>query len=283
MERRIKFLKHREIKSVAFQGERGAFSEQAAIKFFGGNVFPLSTPTFEDVVKAVIRGRANSGVLPIENSLHGSVLENYDLLLHHHLFIIGEVKLRIVHHLLAHKTVSLDQIRRVYSHPQALAQCRSFLKKLSHAEPLAFYDTAGAAKFVVEQKFADAAAIASAQAARVYGLKVLARGIENNHQNYTRFLVLARYPVKATTQAKTSVVFTVKNVPGSLYTALSSFAARKINLHKVESRPIVGRPWEYLFYVDFEGSVNEHRCSEAIESLRKVASSVRVLGSYRKG
>lgn len=283
MERRVEFLKVQEIKSVAFQGERGAFSEQAAIKFFGRKIATLPSPTFEDVLKLVVRKKAESGILPIENSLHGSVLENYDLLPHFDLSIVGEVKLRIVHHLMTNYKTSLKQVRYVYSHPQALAQCGSFLKRLRDAEVVPSYDTAGAAKLVREKKLVDAAAIASEQAAKVYGLKILARGIENSHENYTRFLVLARVPVAVKGRAKTSIIFSVKNVPGSLYAALSSFASRRINLHKIESRPIVGRPWEYLFYVDFEGSVNEQRCSEAIESLRTVASSVRVLGSYPKG
>ncbi len=282
MERRVEFLKVQEIKSVAFQGERGAFSEQAALKFLGRKIALLPTPTFEDVLKLVVRKKADSGILPIENSLQGSVLENYDLLQEYNLSIVGEVKLRIVHHLMANRGVSLKQIRYVYSHPQALAQCGSFLKRLPDAEVVPSYDTAGAAKFVKEKALTDAAAIASKQAAKVYGLKILARGIENNHENYTRFLMLARAPVRPKKPAKTSIVFTVKNIPGSLHIALSSFARRKINLEKIESRPIAGLPWEYRFYLDFDGSMEEVRCSEAIKSLKKVAATVKVLGSYEK-
>jgi prephenate dehydratase len=282
VERRIKLLDVRTIRSVAFQGERGAFSEQAALDFFGRKIELLPAPTFEDVLKFVERGQADSGILPIENSLHGSVLENYDLLQHHRLSIIGEVKLRIVHCLLANDGVALNDLRRVYSHPQALAQCRSSIRGLRNVEAIPAYDTAGAAKIVREKNLTDAAAIASAQAARDYELKILARGIEDNRANFTRFLVLARRPVSPGTHAKTSIVFTLKSVPGALYDALGVFATRKIDLHKIESRPIVGKPWQYLFYLDFEGSLHNQRCAEAIGNLKKVAASVKVLGSYPK-
>jgi prephenate dehydratase len=282
VERRVKFLDVRTIRSVAFQGERGAFSEQAALDFFGRKIALLPAPTFEDVLKLVGRNEADSGILPIENSLQGSVLENYDLLQHHRLSIIGEVKLRIVHCLLANDGVELGTLRRVYSHPQALAQCRSFLKRLRNVEAIPAYDTAGAAKIVREKNLTDAAAIASAQAARDYGLKILARGIEDNRANFTRFLVLARQPVSPGTHAKTSVVFTLKSVPGALFEALGVFAIQKIDLHKIESRPIVGKPWQYLFYLDFDGSLNDRRCSEAIRNLKRFATSMKILGSYPK-
>jgi prephenate dehydratase len=282
VERRIKLLDVRTIRSVAFQGERGAFSEQAALEFFRRKIALLPAPTFEDVLKLVDRNEVDSGILPIENSLHGSVLENYDLLQHHRLSIIGEVKLRIVHCLLANHGVELNDLRRVYSHPQALAQCRAFIKRLRNVEAIPAYDTAGAAKDLKEKNLTDAGAIASAQAARDYGLKILVRGIEDNRANFTRFLVLAPKPVSPGTHAKTSVVFTLKNVPGALFDALGVFASRKIDLHKIESRPIVGKPWQYLFYLDFDGSLRDQRCAEATKNLRKVAASVKVLGSYPK-
>jgi prephenate dehydratase len=282
VERRIKFLDTRSVRSVAFQGERGAFSEQAAMSFFGRKITPLPAPAFEDVLKLVAERKADSGILPIENSLHGSVLENYDLLQRYRLSIIGEVKLRIVHCLMANHGVELNDIHRVYSHPQALAQCRSYLKRLRRAEAVSVYDTAGAAKFVREKNLTDAAAVASAQAAKDYGLTILVRGIEDNRANFTRFLVLARKPVFPGARAKTSIVFTLKSVPGSLFEALGAFAIRKIDLHKIESRPIVGKPWQYLFYLDFDGSLNDQQCSDATRGLRKVAASVKVLGSYPK-
>ncbi len=273
----------RKIKSVAFQGERGAFSEQAARKIFGRNLTTLPVPAFEDIFKLITQRKVDAGIVPIENSLQGSILEVYDLLEHFHLYIIGEVKLRVVHCLMAHRGASLKKIRRIYSHPQALAQCRSFLGRLPEVEAVPSYDTAGAAKLIREKNMMDAAAIASAEAARVYSLKMLARGIENNDANYTRFLVLGRAPVRVNRKGKTSLIFSVKNIPGSLVTALSPFASRRINLHKIESRPVIGKPWQYLFYLDFDGSVDEQTCADAIAELRKKASYVKVLGSYPRG
>jgi prephenate dehydratase len=280
--RRVKFLDPRKVRSVAFQGERGAFSEQAAARFFQRTIDLLPVPTFDDVFKLVVGREAESGILPIENSLHGSVLENYDLLQRHDLTIIGEVKLRIVHCLMANHGVQLKDIRRVYSHPQALAQCRSYLKSMKKVESIPAYDTAGSARFLGDENLTDAGAIASAQAAKDYGLKVLARGIEDNPANFTRFLVLARNPVSPGSRAKTSIVFTLKSVPGALFEALGVFAIRRIDLHKIESRPIVGKPWEYVFYLDFGGSLEDRQCTAAIAGLKRVAASVKVLGSYPK-
>jgi prephenate dehydratase len=282
VERRIELLDVRKIRSVAFQGERGAFSEQAAARFFQRKVKLLPVPAFDDIFKLVEGRKADSGILPIENSLHGSVLENYDLLQGYDLAIIGEVKLRIVHCLMANHGVRLKNIRRVYSHPQALAQCRSYLKKLKKVEPTPAYDTAGSAKLLRDENLVDAGAIASAQAARDYGLKILARNIEDNRANFTRFLVLARRPVAAGKRAKTSIIFALKSVPGALFKALEVFASRRIDLHKIESRPIVGKPWEYVFYLDFDGSLENRRCAAAMASLKHVAASVKILGSYPK-
>ncbi len=283
MERRIEFLTLREIRTTAFQGEHGAFSEEAARKFFRKDIVLLPVPTFERVFELVQRKKADAGILPIENSLHGSVLENYDSLQKFDLTIIGEVKLRVVHHLMSNRGATLGTIRTVYSHPQAIAQCGRFLEKLSQVKAAPYYDTAGAAKFVREEECTDAAAIASAEAARVYRLKILARGIENNKKNFTRFLILARRPLKVTPQAKTSIIFAVKNAPGSLFKALREFALLGINLHKIESRPVIGKPWEYRFYLDFEGNVTDRRSQVAIRHLRKVATYVKILGSYREG
>lgn len=283
MERRIKFLELRKIKSVAFQGERGAFSEPAAKKFFTKKISLLPCLTFEDVFNLITRKKVDAGVIPIENSLQGSILETYDLLQRYHLSIIGEVKLRIIHHLLANREASLHTIRSVYSHPQALAQCGSYLRSLPNVRSIPWYDTAGAARMVMEKDDNTIAAIAGAEAAKVYGLKILRPGIEDNHANYTRFVVLARLPVRAMKQAKTSIIFSVKNIPGALFAALKPFADRGINLHKIESRPVIGKPWEYVFYVDFSGSAYDSGCSEAIRDLRGIATRVKVLGSYPRG
>lgn len=268
---------------VAFQGELGAFSESAARAFFSQDVKVCPTPTFAAIFERVQSGRCTHAILPIENSLAGSVHENYDLLLKHDLCIAGEIKLRIVHHLIANPGVRMEDLKRVYSHPQALSQCREFLCTLEGVEAVAVYDTAGAAKFIRDEGPRDAAAIASAQAAADYRLEVLRSGIESNHLNFTRFLVLSRTPAQALENAKTSIVFSTKNIPGALFKSLSVFALRDIDLLKIESRPIHGRPWEYIFYLDFEGSMQEERCQKAIGHLQEIALFLRILGSYPKG
>ncbi|MBI3195449.1 MAG: prephenate dehydratase [Ignavibacteriae bacterium] len=269
--------------SVAFQGEHGAFSEHAALNYFKKNMSTVPFRSFDDVFKSVQKKTTSYGIIPIENSLGGSILQNYDLLERYNLKIVGEIKMRVVHSLIVHKGASLKDIRFIYSHPQALAQCELFLKKLKHVEAVAVYDTAGAAKFIKEENKRDAAAIANAEAAELYGLIVLKRGIESNHHNYTRFLILSQKMEVATTRAKTSIVFSTKDIPGALFKALSVFALRDINLHKIESRPIMGKPWEYLFYIDFEGSPNDTHCSNALRHLSEITHHLKILGCYSEG
>ncbi len=269
--------------TVAFQGERGAFSEQAGLAFFGDKMKPVPLWTFEEVFKSVKKGNVDFGVIPIENSLHGSIHQNYDLLQKYNVYIVGEVKLRIKHYLLANYGVKLSDVKKIYSHPQALAQCENFLRKLKNVEIIPVYDTAGSAKMIKEKKILDGAAIAGKQASRYYGLKILKSGIENHQKNFTRFLILSRERIIARKNPKTSIIFTTKNVPGALFTALGVFARRQINLLKIESRPIIGQPWHYMFYLDFEGSVEDEICSEAIKELRKITQYYKFLGTYEKG
>ncbi len=272
---------------IAFQGEHGAFSEEAAL------VFGTSLPTkpvvvarpcvsFKKVFDAVQKKEVPIGIIPIENSLFGSVYENYDLLDKYPLNIIGEVKHRVSHMLMAIPGVKLGEIRHVYSHPQALGQCDEYLQTLHDVEIVAVYDTAGSAKMISEQRIRNAAAIASTAAARLYGLRILKRGIESNHHNYTRFLILSRRPIRVKKNAKTSIIFSLKSIPGALFKALGVFALRNIDLEKIESRPIIGKPWEYLFYLDFSGSTAEKNCQNALEALSDSTSHLRVLGSYTK-
>lgn len=271
---------------VAFQGELGAFSEMAARQFFGSDIEVSPTPTFAEVFAKVTDGAAEAGIIPIENSLAGSIHENYDLLLEHKLSIIGEVKLRIVHNLIVNPGVAISDIRRVISHPQALAQCRNYLRKLTDVKVEPVYDTAGAARQVRQSGVRDTAAIASAQAAADYGLDVLATGIENNHENYTRFLVVSTQPLTAfgdPAEMKVSVVFALHHEPGTLFKSIGVFALRDINLLKIESRPLLGTPWEYLFYLDFSGHLNESRIMKALDHLGELTSLLRVLGCYRFG
>ena len=235
---------------VSFQGEIGAFSEQAVASAFpGGMPEILPRPSFRSVFDALSVGNCDRAVIPIENSLFGSVHANYDLLRAREVRILGEVYLRVVHQLLALPGVTIKDVQKVYSHPQALGQCEEYLEThLSHAEAVPSYDTAGAAKMVAQEKNRRAAAIASDAAAKEYGLEILAQGIESNHQNYTRFLVLARETdapePPAGEELKTSIVYAMKrNVPGALFKALAVFALRDLDLFKIESRPLVGSPF----------------------------------------
>ncbi len=265
---------------VAFQGERGAYSEEAAGALLG-EVDVVPCPSLRRVFEVVTRGEANAGVIPIENSQAGSINETYDLLLANALWIIGEVELRIRHNLLALAGQSLAAIRRVYSHPQALAQTEAFLYEHGMvAVPAA--DTAGSAKMVAEQRLMGVGAIASLSAARIYGLDVVSAGIETNRSNFTRFLAIAPTPSPRSPRAKTSIAFTTDNVPGALYRALGVFAAREINLTKLESRPRRHTPWEYLFYLDLEGHHDDPHFEAALAELTKICVFVRVLGSYPK-
>ncbi|HUL45352.1 MAG TPA: prephenate dehydratase [Bacteroidota bacterium] len=269
--------------TVAFQGEAGAFSEQAARAYFGSTIRTVPCTTFAAVFRIVTNGSARYGIIPIENSVYGSIHENYDLLEKFNVKITGELKLRIVHALLANPSVRMNDIRYVYSHPQALGQCDRFLGRLHDVKPIAVYDTAGAAKLIRKNRRTDAAAIASVEAARLFGLNVLRKGIETNRKNFTRFLILSRQRSVSDAAAKTSLIFSVKNRPGSLYRALGIFASNRINLFKIESRPLVGKPWEYLFYLDFEGRETDIGCTRALKRLRRISTFMKLLGSYPQG
>lgn len=274
---------------VAYQGEPGAFSENAARDFLGEAISPLPAASFERMFAAVIDGEADLCVAPIENTLAGSIHRNYDLLLESPLTIVGETNLRVVHCLIAPAGVSLSDVHRVYSHPVALAQCSVFLASHPAMEPVAAHDTAGSVRIVAERGRRDEAAIASAAAAAIYGAKVLLTGIEDNPQNFTRFLLLARedraasFTPREGKRWKTSIVFRVANRPGALYHALGAFANAAIDLAKIESRPVAGRPWEYSFYLDVIGRRDETAMIRALADLTAMSEMVRVLGSYPAG
>jgi chorismate mutase/prephenate dehydratase len=266
---------------AAFQGEPGAYSESAAYNFFGSSSQPVPCRRFSDVFRSVEAGETDFGVVPIENSIEGSVNQVYDLFLKYDHKVCGEIVLKIVHCLIANPETDLGSIKVIYSHPQALAQCRSFLESLN-CEMISTYDTAGSVKMIKEERLTGAGAIAGERAAEIYNMSILAKNISDNPNNYTRFFVLSKNDAPPSGNDKTSVIFSTKHLPGALYQVLGEFAGRSINLTKIESRPTKRRPWEYNFYLDFEGHRNEKKCAEALEGLRSKSVFVKVLGSYPK-
>ncbi len=272
---------------VAFQGEPGAFSQQAILQLLGPGVTPVPCVWFDEVFRSLAEKRVDAAVIPIENTLHGSVHENYDHLLEFRLPIVGETSVRIVHNLIAPPGMRFRDVKKVYSHPVALNQCLRFFAAHPEMEKVPFYDTAGSVKMIMQGKPAGAAAIASALAAEVYGAKILRRSIEDDRENHTRFFLLRREDSAGKLRAsgeskawKTSLVFTTRNVPGSLFRALSAFALRDLNLVKIESRPLRGKPWEYLFYLDVIGHLDQPNLQNAIRHLGELADMLRVLGCY---
>ena len=273
---------------VAFQGELGAFSQQAIRQLLGARAKPEPRQRFDQVFGALRSGQVDAAALPIENTLAGSVHENYDLLLKFDFEITAESNVRIVHHLIAPPGAKFGAIRQVYSHPVALNQCQDFFARHRRIEPVPYYDTAGSVKMVMAERPAGAAAIASELASQIYGGRILKRGIEDDRQNFTRFFLLEPAGAKPrdprgerTRPWKTSLVFSTHNRPGSLYRALSAIALRDLNLVKIESRPRRGKPWEYMFYVDLLAHRDEPRVRNALGHLGELSDFLRVLGTYR--
>ena len=263
---------------IAIQGELGAFSHEAASRMVPRcTIVPCARSA--EVFERVERGSVDGAVIPIENSLAGSVGEHLDLLLSKNVVVQGEFALRIAHNLIAAPGVKLRDVQKVYSHPVALDQCREFFRRHRHIEPVAFYDTAGSVKYVVEQRVHNAAGIAGKQAARVYEGFILKAGIEDDKRNFTRFFHIRKGRRVRRGSNKTSLAFSVKNIPGALFKALSVFALRDISLSKIESRPVRGRPWEYVFYVDILRGDDE-AARNALRHLGEVADLVKVLGVY---
>jgi len=264
---------------IAIQGEPGAFSHEAALQMVPrSTIVPCARSA--EVFDRVGRGSVGGAVIPIENSLAGSVAEHFDLLLSRDVFIQSEFPLRIVHNVIAAPGVKFRDLRRVFSHPVALDQCRDFFSRYPQIEPVAFYDTAGSVKHVIENRLGDSAGIAGRQAASVYAGTILKAGIEDDKQNFTRFFLIRKGRRVRPGANKTSLAFSVKNVPGALFKALSVFALRDISLSKIESRPVRGRPWEYVFYVDILRGDDEP-ARNALRHLGEVADLVKVLGVYR--
>ncbi len=262
---------------VAFQGERGAYSEAAATIFFKDSIETLPYPTFYEVLESTEHGKSDYAVLPVENSTEGSVGESYDLLLTTKLNAVGEIYHRIRHCLIGFQ--GLEKIDSVYSHPQALGQCRKFIQE-HHLKTVPTYDTAGSVKILLELKKDNIACIASRKAAEIYNVPVIREGIEDNSSNYTRFLVLTNRKQERTSKDKTSIIFSIKHVPGALYEVLEKFNTNKINLTKIESRPTKTTPWEYNFYVDFEGHQSDKNIQDTLDKIKPNTIFLKVLGSY---
>jgi prephenate dehydratase len=275
-------------KRIAFQGELGAFSQQAIQQLLGPRATPVPCQRFDHVFAALKTRQVDAAVVPIENTLAGSVYENYDLLMKFPFEITAETNVRVVHNLIAPAGADPRKIRKVYSHPVALNQCLDFFTRRPKIERVPFYDTAGSVKMIVEERPVGAAAIASELAARTYGASILKRGIEDDRQNFTRFFLLEQAGSKprparglGRNSWKTSIVFSTRNVPGALFRSLSALALRDLNLVKIESRPLRGKPWEYLFYLDLLGHREEKVVRNALAHLGELADFIRVFGSYR--
>ena len=273
------------MKRVSFQGERGAYSEAASISFFGNEVETIPSSTFAGVLKNTENDSSEYSILPVENSLEGSIGESNDLLLSTTLNVVGEIYHRIHHCLIG--TGSIGDIDTVYSHPQALGQCRKFIEENS-LKTIPSYDTAGSVKIIKDLNKNSVACIASKNAAKIFDVPVIQEGIEDNTNNYTRFLILSKKPTKEVTEeekdvwdnAKTSIIFSVKHEAGSLYQIINEFNQHKINLTKIESRPNKNTAWEYNFYVDFEGFQDDSSIKDMLQKLRKHSTFLKILGSY---
>jgi prephenate dehydratase len=273
-------------RTVAFQGERGAFGDEAVQVYFGAidNQPPEAVPyrTFAEVFRAVASGEVSNGLVPVENSQAGSINDTYDLLRQHDLFVTGEIGHPVNHCLLCLPGQKLSDIKRVISHPQALAQSDVYLRELG-VEIVATYDTAGSAKMIREENLEGVAAVAAAKAAELYQLDILARNIQTVKDNYTRFIALSREPEpRREGPAKTMLVMATSHQPGSLYKCLGMLAAHNINLLKLESRPSRQRPWEYVFYLDFEGHREEPAVRNALADLAEHTTFCKVLGSFAR-
>ena len=265
------------MKHVSFQGERGAYSEAASISFFGNEIDAVPCSTFADALKNTENGSSDYTVLPIENSLAGSVGESNDLLLSTKLHVVGEVYHRIHHCFIG--TGSLEDVDTVYSHPQALGQCRQFIQENS-LKTIPSYDTAGSVKIIKDLNKNSIACIASKNAAKIFDVPIIQEGIEDNTNNYTRFLIFSKEKNDKTKNSKTSIIFSVKHEAGALYQIVNEFHQNKINLTKIESRPNKNTSWEYNFYVDFEGHQDDPSIRDMLKRLNTNSTFLKILGSY---
>jgi len=262
---------------VSFQGERGAYSESAAKSFFKEEIETIPFPTFKDVLESTVNGDSQFSVLPVENSIEGSVGESYDLLYNTSLSAVGEIYHRIKHCLIG--SGSLEKIDTIYSHPQALGQCRKFIQK-NNIKTVPTYDTAGSVKIIKDLNKENIACIASKNASEIYRLPIISENIADNSNNYTRFLIMSKKFVKETGDDKTSIIFSIKHEPGSLFTIIEKFQKYGVNLTKIESRPKKTTAWEYNFFVDFEGHCENGKIKEMLGQIKEKTNYFKILGSY---
>ncbi len=262
--------------SVSFQGERGAYSEAAAKSFFD-NIETIPFATFAEILESTSKGNSEYSILPVENSLEGSVGESYDLLYSTSLNVTGEIYHRVEHCLIG--IGKLEDVDTVYSHPQALGQCRKFIEK-HNMKTIPAYDTAGSVKIIKELNKKNCACIASKTSSSIYNMPIISENIANNSNNYTRFLILSKKESTQTENDKTSIIFSIKHEPGSLFRIIENFHKNNVNLTKIESRPTKSNTWEYNFYVDFEGNAKNSKISEMLEKIKQESLFMKVLGSY---
>lgn len=267
--------------TIGFQGVPGSFSEQALFEYFGSHISTRSVKEFEDIFIELKRGTIDFGVLPIENSSTGGISDVYDLLNKYDNYITGEICLKVEHHLVGIEGMKLDDIREVYSHSQGFSQCREFLKDYPDWKLIPYYNTAKSAEYVMQQNSRSMAAISSCRASELYGLKILKSHINSNASNTTRFVVVGKELNTTTECNKITAVFSTAHKAGSLYKVLRHFAENNINLLKIESRPIIEKPWEYFFHIDFEGNLNDERVQLAVESVKENSSYFKFIGNYK--
>ena len=269
---------------VAFQGEQGAYSEIASQNYFSKSIKTLPSYSFDEVFENVKKGIADFGIIPVENTLYGSVFENYDLLLKYKVFVVGELNLQINHCLISSNYYSLNKIKIIYSHPQALGQCSHFLKSLKDVSIIPSYDTAGSVLLALKNNGESSAAIASSQAAKIYNMKIIKKNIQNKKINYTRFFIIHKKKNdKEPKNPKTTISFDLKSIPGALHKALGFFANSEIDLSMIESRPIPHKPFQYTFYIDFNGSLNDPKVKAVIKKLSGLTITIKKIGTYEKG
>ena len=265
------------MKKISFQGEHGAYSETSALKFFKNEIESIPCLTFHDALEQTESDNSDYAILPVENSIEGSVGQSFDAILSSNLHAVGEIYLEIHHCLISNGKI--DEIDTVYSHPQALGQCSDFVQKKS-LKTVPTYDTAGSVKIIKDLNEKSIAAIASKNAAEIYNMPIIKEKIENEPNNVTRFLIFSKHQTESSTNDKTSIIFSISHEPGALYEIIKEFSNNDINLTKIESRPKKGTTWEYNFYLDFVGHVTDPKIGSMLDSLKKNTKFLKIIGSY---